>query len=81
MSSIYRREVATENVASNNTQSVMKHSPIFSVRNEEAFREYMKKLHIYLPLYSELIFEFFQGKALTSYFHTDANAALNIVAK
>ena len=69
-----------EIVLSNNTQSVIKHCPIFAGRNKEAFREYKTKLCACRLLYSKLFFEVLQGKAQPPSSPTDANVTLNVVA-
>ena len=65
-----------ENVASNNTQSVIKHCPVFIDR---AFRKYTQ-LRVSLSLYSKLGFEVLQGQAQPPSPLTDANAMLNAIA-
>ena len=70
-----------ENVASNNTQPVIKHCPVFADRNKEAFHDYKIELRVCLSLYSKIVFEVLQGKTQTSCSFTDANATLNAVAE
>ena len=72
-----------ERVASNNAQAVIKNSPVFAGRNVESFQEYKSKLRVCQSLYSEDVFEVFQGKAqqpLSTLGRTDA-ATLNAVAE
>ena len=52
-----------ESVASNNTQAVIQNCPVFASRNKESFQEYKSKLRVCLSVYSEAVFEVFQGKA------------------
>ena len=59
-----------EKVASDNTQSTIKHRPVFTSRYKEAFRDYKPKLHACLSLYSKPIFEVLKGKTQPSYFLT-----------
>ena len=70
-----------ENIASNNTQSVIKHYPVFAGKNKEALHVYKTKLRVRLPLNSKLVFELLQGNAQPPSSLTDANATLNVVAE
>ena len=70
-----------ENVASNNTQSAIKHCPVFTGRNKKAFREYKTKLRVCLSLYRKLVCEVLQSKAQELSSLTNANATLNAVAE
>ena len=71
-----------ENVASNNTQAVIKHCPLFAGRNKEDFCEYKSKLRVCLSLYSKPVFEVFQGKAQpSSTLGTADTTTLNVVAE
>ena len=49
-------------LASNHTQSAIKHCLVFTGRNKEAFCEFRPKLRACRSLYSKLIFEVLQGK-------------------
>ena len=70
-----------ENVASNNTQSVIKYCPVFTGRNKETFCEFKPKLRACLSLYRKVVFDVLQGKTQLPTSLTGANAILNVVAE
>ena len=68
-----------ESVASNNTQSVIKHCSVFAGKNKEVFRKYKTKIRACISLDGRLLSEVLQGKAQPSYSHTGTKATLNTV--
>ena len=71
-----------ENVASNNTQAVIKTCPVFAGRYKATFHEYKSKLRACLSLYSKPVFEVFQGKVQPSSTLSSADTStLDVIAE
>lgn len=70
-----------EDVASNNTWTMIKNFPVYAGRNKDTFGEYKGKVHVCLSLNVDLVFEVFEGMPrLPSCLDTVDTTALDITA-